>query len=68
MGDVHGDIEAFAVCLQMAGLVDDNGDWAGGTTVLVQVKCLHKSSHEMVTTGSVITLLINSAFIHAAST
>jgi hypothetical protein len=37
MGDVHGDIEAFAACLQMAGLVDDNGDWAGGTTVLVQV-------------------------------
>ncbi|KAG5187709.1 calcineurin-like phosphoesterase family protein [Tribonema minus] len=37
MGDVHGDITAFQDCLEVAGLIDEEGAWAGGTTVLVQL-------------------------------
>ncbi|CAM9727747.1 unnamed protein product, partial [Choristocarpus tenellus] len=37
IGDVHGDIDAFRSCLNMANLVDDQDRWAGGETVLVQL-------------------------------
>lgn len=34
--DVHGDLQATLDVLQLAGLVDDQGRWAGGETVAVQ--------------------------------
>ncbi|CAM9164780.1 unnamed protein product [Scytosiphon promiscuus] len=37
IGDVHGDMDAFRSCLQMADLVDADDQWAGGETVVVQV-------------------------------
>ena len=36
VGDVHGDYEQFVKLLRSAGLIDDNEDWAGGQTHLVQ--------------------------------
>ena len=36
VGDVHGDFEQFALILKSAGLIDDKGDWVGGTAHLVQ--------------------------------
>ena len=36
IGDVHGDYEQFVKLLRSAGLIDDNEDWAGGRTHLVQ--------------------------------
>ncbi|CAM9674337.1 unnamed protein product [Ascophyllum nodosum] len=36
IGDVHGDLGAFAETLRSAGLVDERGNWSGGETVLVQ--------------------------------
>ena len=36
VGDVHGDLPAFKAILAQAGLIDDAGGWAGGSTVLVQ--------------------------------
>jgi len=36
VGDVHGDYEQFVKLLRFAGLIDDNEDWAGGQTHLVQ--------------------------------
>eukprot|EP00903_Cladosiphon_okamuranus_P006063 g5978.t1 len=36
IGDVHGDLDAFAETLLAAGLVDDSGKWSAGETVLVQ--------------------------------
>jgi hypothetical protein len=37
IGDLHGDAKALRACLDMAGLVDQDGNWAGGDTHLVQV-------------------------------
>lgn len=37
IGDVHGDHDAFTRCLLAAGIINEDGDWAGGDTVLVQV-------------------------------
>ncbi len=36
VGDVHGDFEQFVLVLESAGLVDGEGNWAGGRTHLVQ--------------------------------
>ena len=36
VGDVHGDYEQFVKLLRSAGLIDDNEEWAGGQTHLVQ--------------------------------
>jgi len=36
MGDVHGDFDAMMQALRIAGLVDDEGDWVGGETWVVQ--------------------------------
>ncbi len=36
VGDVHGDYEQFAAVLRSAGVIDDDGDWTGGKTHLVQ--------------------------------
>eukprot|EP00752_Nemacystus_decipiens_P007590 g6782.t1 len=36
IGDVHGDLDAFAETLRAAALVDDSGKWSAGETVLVQ--------------------------------
>ena len=37
MGDLHGDIYAFKRALRLGELIDENDDWIGGSTVLVQV-------------------------------
>jgi hypothetical protein len=36
VGDVHGDAEALAAVLRLAGLIDEKGHWSGGKTHLVQ--------------------------------
>ena len=36
IGDVHGDYESLVAVLRSAGLIDQNGNWAGGKTHLVQ--------------------------------
>ena len=36
IGDVHGDIKATRAALEIGGLIDDDDNWTGGTTVLVQ--------------------------------
>ncbi|PWB77259.1 MAG: hypothetical protein C3F15_03615 [Holophagae bacterium] len=37
VGDVHGDIDAFASILREAGLIDAAGEWAGGGATLIQL-------------------------------
>lgn len=37
IGDVHGDMRALRSCLLMAGVVDADGAWVGGDTVVVQL-------------------------------
>jgi len=37
VGDVHGDCDALAAVLKMAGLVNDSADWSGGDSHLVQL-------------------------------
>lgn len=37
IGDVHGDLLAARAALETAGVVDDNGQWIGDDTVVVQV-------------------------------
>ncbi|MDQ6675864.1 MAG: metallophosphoesterase [Acidobacteriota bacterium] len=36
VGDLHGDYEQFAAVLRSAGVIDAQGNWAGGRTHLVQ--------------------------------
>ncbi|MDX9720417.1 MAG: metallophosphoesterase [Myxococcota bacterium] len=36
LGDVHGDLEALQAALQLAGLLDAQGHWSGGESILVQ--------------------------------
>ena len=36
VGDLHGDLAAALEVLQLAGVIDGEGHWAGGSTVLVQ--------------------------------
>lgn len=37
IGDLHGDFEAWDETAQAAGLIDEDGIWRGGETVLVQL-------------------------------
>ncbi len=37
IGDLHGDFNAMVSVLQAARLIDENNNWSGGTTTLVQV-------------------------------
>lgn len=37
IGDVHGDVDALAGCIKLAGLMDENQNWTGNTTQLVQL-------------------------------
>jgi len=37
VGDIHGDRDALAAVLQMAGIVDDSGRWVGGRSHVVQI-------------------------------
>ncbi len=37
IADVHGDVASFTAILQRAGLLNESGLWAGGSTVLVQL-------------------------------
>ena len=37
VGDVHGAYDRFVAILRTAGILDDKGRWAGGSTHLVQV-------------------------------
>ena len=36
VGDLHGDLNAARAALQVAGVLGDDGRWAGGPTILVQ--------------------------------
>ena len=36
VGDVHGDYDQLAAVLKSAGLIDEQGNWSGGKTHLVQ--------------------------------
>lgn len=36
IGDLHGDVEATLAALRLAGLVDAQGRWSGGDSVLIQ--------------------------------
>ena len=36
IGDLHGDLEATRAALRLAGTIDEQDRWAGGTMVLVQ--------------------------------
>jgi hypothetical protein len=36
VGDLHGDLDNTLGALRLAGLVDERGAWAGGTSVLIQ--------------------------------
>src|SRR5258708_32924873 len=36
VGDVHGDYDQLAAVLKSAGLIDEQGNWTGGKTHLVQ--------------------------------
>jgi len=36
LGDVHGDHDAMLAALSLAGVIDDDGHWTGGETVVVQ--------------------------------
>ena len=37
VGDVHGDKDALAAVLRMAGVIDEKEDWIGGSAHLVQI-------------------------------
>lgn len=37
IGDLHGDCQAFVRVLRLAKLIDQNGNWVGGDTTLVQI-------------------------------
>lgn len=37
VADIHGDFDNFEKILRGTGLIDDNNDWAGGTTHFVQL-------------------------------
>jgi len=37
LGDIHGDLNAFILGLKKAKLIDDNYNWCGGTSHVVQV-------------------------------
>jgi protein-tyrosine-phosphatase len=36
LGDIHGDHDAMNAALSLAGVIDDDGHWSGGETVVVQ--------------------------------
>lgn len=40
IGDLHGDIDKARRAFRLAGLIDDNDRWSGGTTTAVQVTLL----------------------------
>jgi hypothetical protein len=37
VGDIHGDYEQLVTVLKLAGIIDDQANWSGGKTHLVQV-------------------------------
>lgn len=37
VGDVHGDVGALLGCMEIAGLIDQDQNWIGGTTHFVQI-------------------------------
>ena len=38
IGDLHGDVDKTRRALRLGGLIDQAGDWIGGSTVAVQVR------------------------------
>ncbi len=50
IGDLHGDLGSSLAVLRLAGLVDDEGRWSGGETVLVQTGDLLDRGDEGVET------------------
>lgn len=48
VGDVHGDYSALTEFLKIAGVLNDEGDWCGGNTILVQTgDVLDRGSEEL---------------------
>lgn len=43
VGDLHGDYPKTFRAFKLAGLIDDDGKWAGGETVAVQVRQHHRT-------------------------
>jgi hypothetical protein len=37
IGDIHGDMDVLLKCLRIPGLIDNNQNWTGGETVVVQI-------------------------------
>jgi len=37
IGDIHGDMTVLIECLLISGVIDNNNNWIGGETVIVQV-------------------------------
>lgn len=47
VGDVHGDADALAGILQLAGVIDANRHWCGGATIFVQAgDLLDRGDHD----------------------
>ncbi len=46
VGDVHGDLARARAAFALGGLVDDDGRWSGGSTVVVQVGDQLDRGHE----------------------
>lgn len=40
IGDLHGDMGKARRAFRIAGLIDERDRWVGGTTTVVQVRCL----------------------------
>jgi hypothetical protein len=40
VGDLHGDLSKARRAFRLAGLIDEQDGWAGGTTTVVQVRLL----------------------------
>lgn len=50
VGDIHGDLEKCKQSLLLAGLIDDAGNWCGGSSTVVQVgDILDRGSDEIKT-------------------
>ncbi|KAK4750339.1 hypothetical protein SAY87_027788 [Trapa incisa] len=48
IGDLHGDLEKSQEAFRLAGLIDSNGKWIGGSTTVVQIgDVLDRGSEEL---------------------
>ena len=44
IGDLHGDMDKARRAFRVAGLIDEQDRWAGGTTTAVQVRLVRRSA------------------------